>query len=164
MNETYVECLVASKTSVVMRFLKVLTIMLTVVFALIGTINLLGLLFALLCGVAAYFVYMNTDLEYEYLYLDREITIDRIAGKSKRKRMGRYEVDKMEAFAPINSYHLDSYKNRTWKTVDYSSKSEELPDKRYVMYCNGDTKLILSPSPEFVRAVQNVAPRKVFMD
>lgn len=46
MSEGYVECLVARKSSVVMSFLKILLIMLTVVFVIIGMRLLPGLLVA----------------------------------------------------------------------------------------------------------------------
>ena len=77
MNETYVECLVKRKTPGYMSFLKILLIMLTVGFVLVGMVFIIALIPAILFGVAAYFVYMNTDLEYEYLYLDRELMASR---------------------------------------------------------------------------------------
>ena len=115
-------------------------------------------------GVAAYFVYLNADLEYEYLYLDKEITIDKVMAKSKRKKVAKYEVERMEILAPIKSWHMDGFKNRTVKTVDYSSGVENQPDLRYVMYYEGNLKVILEPSMEMVKAIKNIAPRKVFMD
>ena len=48
--------------------------------------------------------------------------------------------------------------------MDYSIGVEKQPDERYVIYYEGNKKLILSPTKEFVEAVKNVAPRKVFMD
>lgn len=163
MNETYVECLVQGKSSVVLKFLKILLVMLTVVFALLGMFVLPALLIALICGIFAYVVYLQADVEYEYLYVDREITIDKISAKSRRKRVGKFQVDKMEILAPIQSYHLDQFNNRKCTVMDYSSGATQ-PDKRYVIYYDGMTKIIFNPSEEFVKAVQNVAPRKVFMD
>ena len=77
-SETYVECLVARKSSFAVRFLKTLLIMLTVCFVLIGMVFVPGFLIAIATGVGAYFAYMNADLEYEYLYLDKEINIDKV--------------------------------------------------------------------------------------
>lgn len=70
----------------------------------------------------------------------------------------------MEIFAPLNSHRLDSYKNRNLKTLDYSSGIAAQPERRYMMVCNGDTKVILEPNAEMIKAVQGVAPRKVFTD
>ncbi len=165
MSETYVECLVAKKTSTAKSFLKILLIMLTVCFLILGLAGLaIGLLVAVATGIGAYFAYMNADIEYEYLYLDKEISVDKVMAKSKRKKAGTFLVDQMEIFAPLNSHRLDSFKNRNLKTLDYSSGVANQPEKRYMMICNGDTKVILEPNEAMIKAIRNVAPRKVFTD
>ncbi len=164
MSETYVECLVARKPSTVLSFLKILLIMLTVVFVLIGAIFLPGLVVAAITGVGAYFATMNANVEYEYLYLDREVSVDKVMAKSRRKKAGVYSTEQMEIFAPLNSHRLDSYRNRNLKTIDYSSGIAAQPEKRYMMVLNGDTKIILEPNEAMVKAIQSVAPRKVFTD
>lgn len=164
MSETYVECLVKKKSNTGMVFLRMLTTIMAAAFILIGLIIWPALLIGVAMGVAAYFVYLNADLEYEYLYLDKEITIDKVMAKSKRKKVAKYEVERMEILAPIKSWHMDGFKNRTVKTVDYSSGMENQPDLRYVMYYEGNLKVILEPSMEMVKAIKNIAPRKVFMD
>ena len=132
---------------------------------MVGMVYIIALIPAILFCDAAYFVYMNTDLEYEYLYLDRELTVDKVMAKSKRKRAAVYSLDKMEIVAPVKSWHLDNFKNRqTSKNVDYSSGEEKQPDKRFVFYYEGNQKVIFEPSEEMVKAMQFVAPRKVFKD
>ena len=164
MNETYVEWLVKKKTPSYMTFLKILTIMLAVCFIVVGFLIMPALLVGLVFGVAAYFIYMNADLEYEYLYVDKELTIDKVMAKSKRKRVASFELDKMEIVAPIKSWHLDNYKNRNDKLVDYSSGEEKKPDRRYVFYYEGKQKVVFEPNEEMIKAMQMVAPRKVFKD
>lgn len=168
-NETYVECLVARKPSTIMKFLKTLCIMLCVAFFLIAILGLTNIsigifIIAIGFGVLAYVCHMKSSIEYEYLYLDREITIDRISAQTKRKRVAKYEVDRMEILAPIKSYHLDNYKNRKTTDKDFSSGEEKQPDIRYAMYIEGDQKVIFEPSEAFVKAIATVAPRKVFKD
>ena len=97
MNETYVECLVKKKTPTYMKFLKILTIMLAVCFILIGFVFLIGLLLGIIFAVIAYFVYQNADLEYEYLYVDKELTIDKVMAKSRRKRVATFDLNKMKS-------------------------------------------------------------------
>lgn len=164
MSETYVECLVARKPSTILTFLKMLLIMLTVVFIVIGVVFIPGLLVAIATGVGAYFATMNANIEYEYLYLDKEISIDKVMAKSRRKKTGTFSVEQMEIFAPLNSHRLDSYRNRELKTLDYSSGVAAQPERRYMMVWNGNTKIILEPNEEMIKAVQSVAPRKVFTD
>ena len=115
-------------------------------------------------GVAAYFIYMNADLEYEYLYVDKELSVDKIMAKKGRKRVATYDMGKMEILAPMNSYHLDNYKNRSDKTVDYSSGVVKQPDTRYVFYYDGRQRVVIEPNEELIKAIQMIAPRKVFKD
>ncbi len=166
MSDAYVECLVKAKTPMLGKFFKYVLVMLAVVLAalMLLTMNIIILLLAIAAGVGAYFVGMYTDLEYEYLYLDKELTIDKVMAKTKRKRVAVYQLDRMEILAPIKSYHLDNFRNRQTKDKDYSIGYEEQPDLRYVLYYEGGEKLILSPSPEMIKVMKNVAPRKVFSD
>ena len=167
MSETYVECLVARKPSFIWKFLKILLIMLTVALVLVGFLfmpGIPGLLLAAVAAVGAYVAYMKADIEYEYLYVDREISIDKVMAKSRRKKAASYSLEQMEIFAPLNSHRLDSYKNRQMKTADYSSGIAAQPERRYMMVWNGDTRVILEPNAEMIKAVQSVAPRKVFTD
>ncbi len=164
MNETYVECLVKKKTPMYMAFLKILSMVLAVCFVLVGFVFIPALILGIVIGVGAYFLYLNADLEYEYLYVDKEITVDKVMAKTKRKRVAVFDVGKMEILAPIKSWHLDNYKNRNDKVVDYSSGEEKQPDKRYVFFYEGSKKVIFEPNEEMVKAIQFVVPRKVFKD
>ncbi|MCR5278741.1 MAG: DUF6106 family protein [Lachnospiraceae bacterium] len=166
MNESYIECMVQRHTPAWQAFLKYLVVFLAAVTILGGLVlsDFIILLVGVLIGVGAYFVIMNTDIEYEYLYLDKEISVDKIMHQAKRKRVAVYSVEKMEILAPIKSYHLDGYKNREAKVHDYSSGVENQPDKRYVFFYDGKEKIIIEPTEDFVKLVKNVAPRKVFTD
>ena len=108
MNETYVEWLVKKKTPAYMTLLKILSIMLAACFIFIGFIFWPALILGIVIAVGAYIVYLNADLEYEYLYLDKELTIDKVMAKTKRKRVAVFELSKMEIVAPIKSWHLDT--------------------------------------------------------
>lgn len=165
MSDTYVECLVKAKQPGIAKFFKVILFALTVIFGLaMFVLGIIPFALAIVCGVGAYFLNYFTDLEYEYLYLDRELVVDKIMAQSRRKRVATYSVDRMEILAPINSYHLDNFKNRDAKVKDYSVRQELKPDLRYVMYYEGGVKLILNPSEAMVKAIKNVAPRKVFTE
>ena len=145
MSDSYVECLVKAKQPTWAKILKVLLIALTV----------------LSCLVMFVFIIF---LEYEYLYLDKELSVDKIMAKSKRKRVGTYSLDRMEVFAPVYSYHLDNFKNRQVKEKDYSIGEVLQPDGRYAMYYEGGEKILLSPNEELVKVLKNMAPRKVFSE
>lgn len=164
MNETYVECLVKAKQSPVARFFRIFLVTLTVIFAVLGLLFTPLWIIALITGVGAYLINLFTDLEYEYLYLDKELTVDKVMNKTRRKRIATYEISRMEIIAPINSWHLDNYRNRQVKELDYSVGKGELPDRRYAMYYEGGQRILLSPSEDLMKVLKTVAPRKVFTD
>lgn len=164
MSDAYVECLVKAKQSGAMKFLKVFLIVLAVISGVLMLYVPFCFILVLVFAGAAYFVNLFSDLEYEYLYVDRELTVDKIMAKTKRKRVVTYNLDRIEILAPVKSYHLDNYKNRQAKQKDYSIREELKPDLRYVMYYEGGEKILLSPSEELIKVMKNAAPRKVFSD
>ncbi len=165
-DETFVECMVSRKPSVLMRFLYFLFLLMTIFFCMIGIVSNLMyfLLLALGTGFSCWFIHRRINIEYEYSYCSKELSIDKIFDKSSRKSVCTFDIDKMEIFAPVNSYHLDDYRKRSVKESDYSSSISSQPEKRYAMYYNGDSKIILEPNEELVKALKNAAPRKVFTD
>lgn len=166
MNATYVEHLVKRKSSIVLNFFKLLSIMLAVCFIILWLLVYESVLW-MIAGVlviVAYVLNLYAAIEYEYLYLDKELSVDRIMNRSRRKRIATYDLGRMEILAPIGSHYLDSYRNRSAKVIDYSSRRVQQPEVRYAMFYDGKSQLILEPSPELVRAIQSIAPRKVFWD
>ena len=87
MNETYVEWLVKKKTPAWMTLLKILSMMLAGCFILIGFVFFPAFLVGIALGIGAYIVYLNADLEYEYLYVDKELTVDKVMARTRRKRV-----------------------------------------------------------------------------
>ncbi len=163
-KENYVECLVKAKKSVGFLILKIVLIVLCVISLMLFFVTPWATTVALVLGLCAYMINTFVHVEYEYLYVDRDLVVDKILNQKTRRRMGTYALAKMEILAPINSHHLDSYRNREAKEKDYSIGVELKPDLRYVMYYEGNQKLILSPSEEIIEAMKYMAPRKVFTD
>ena len=163
--ETYVECMVKKKANGLMSALKVLLIGIAVITGLLGFMGLIVfLIIAVVAGVGAYFVSLNANLEYEYLYVDKQLTVDKIMARTRRKKVETFDLERMEILAPIKSWHLDDYKNRQLKVVDYSSGVEQQPDIRYSMIYNGEKRVIFEPNAEMVAAIKSIAPRKVLTD
>ncbi len=167
MNESYKELLVKKEQKIRDKVLCKLCMGLAIFsgFMTLLTMSAIFLAATVVFGVLTYFVNQWTDVEYEYLYLDREITIDKIMAKTKRKRMVTLQVDKMEILAPVKSYQLDSYKNRTVKeTKDFSAGHDLEDQKLYAMYYEGNQKYMLNLTEDFAKTVKGMAPRKVFLD
>ena len=165
MNESYKELIVKKEMGVKEIALRAVCLIPTVLFALLGLGGfLIALAVAAVFGVLTYFVWISTDIEYEYLYLDKELNIDKIMAKSRRKKRASLEVERMEIMAPEKSHQLDSYRNRDFKKVDYSA-GRDLPEmKLYTIYYDGSQKIQVNLTEDFVKTMKSIAPRKVFLD
>ena len=86
MNDAYSELLIKKETTVKDRLIKVLVIAVIVLAVLAGFMQPLAWLLALGAGIGAYFLFPNLDLEFEYVYVNGELDIDKIMSKMKRKK------------------------------------------------------------------------------
>ena len=167
MNESYKELLVKKERGFMQNFLRVICVVPTILFLMLSflTGNIFLFIFTIICGVVDYFVFLFTDIEYEYLYLDKEISIDKIMAKTRRKKAATIDIGKIEIAAPANSHQLDSYKNRQIKkTVDYSA-GHDIPDQKlYIVYYEGNQKYMFNFDDDFVKAIRGIIPRKIFTD
>lgn len=164
MNER-IEVMVRKKTPVGMKVAQYVLVTLTVFLVLCSLIlGIFGLLFAIAAGVGAYFIGMRSMIEYEYTYFDKELDVDVIYSMQKRKHLKTYDLSQLEVLAPKGSYHLDSYKNRQLKARDFSTHIQENDGSVYEMYIGGSDKVIFEPTPELIKTIANIAPRKVFTE
>ena len=163
MGDSYVEVMVKRKNSPLLGAGKVVLWGLAIIFLLLGAMTSWAFLVAaLVFGAAAYFLIPMLDLEFEYLYLNKEISIDKIMAKEKRKHCATLDLNKMEFMAPENSHELDSQKAGNYKVIDFSSKETERKAYIIVYNDNDGTKLYkLEPTVEMLSAIKQVFPRKV---
>ena len=142
MNESYKELLVKKEQGVGEKALRVGCIIPTVILGFLtfvfGNIPLFIITVAL--GVLDYFIYQWTDVEYEYLYLDKEISIDKIMAKTKRKQVATLKVEKMEILADIG--------NEKYKIMRSKGLGENEPDMMWHTTMNPETRRLIRVMPE----------------
>ncbi|MCR5591667.1 MAG: DUF6106 family protein [Lachnospiraceae bacterium] len=164
MNDTYVEVMVAKKKNPILPVAKVFLYGLAIAcFMMAVTASGIFFVITAISVLVAYFVLPNFDLEYEYLYIDKEISIDKIMSKEKRKNVYTVDLGRMELMAPAGSHELDSYKARGIRTYDFSSGNEGA-NVYSIVYESGKDGTVLvniEPNEEMLRAIKNVFPRKV---
>ena len=164
MSDLYIELLVKKKKTSTDTLLKALMIGVTVIFVLGGILfNPIILIPAIVMGVVDYFKLPALDLEYEYLYVNGELDIDKIMSKQKRKRVGSYDMKKVEIVAPKNSHELDSFKNKKdLKLKDYTSLDPHA--KCYILVFNkekGQEMIKVELDESILNDLRRIAPRKV---
>lgn len=165
MNDIYVEWLVERKPNPLGGVIKAGCYALTVLFFLAGIFILMPLSILGLAMLAVdYFLLPYLSVEYEYLYMQRSLSIDSIFSKEKRKNTAEFDLDKMELLAAEGSPALDSYKNIQGKTRDFSSGYTDR--KRYIMVYQGNSgaeKVILEPDQKILDAVKMIYPSKTVL-
>lgn len=163
MHDVYKEFMVKRENSKVGTVAKVVLIILAVFFYIINQI--LGLVLAALCLIGAYIIHLMSNVEFEYLYVDKELSVDKIYAKSRRKRMATYKLEHMDIVAWKGAYQLDSYKHsgKKYKVKDYSSQNDQSGLDKYYIYCKDDLKIIIEADADFMNAIYQNAPRKVFI-
>ena len=168
MDTGCIEIVVNRKTSTLIKFANILLIMLAVAFVLLAFVaGIIPFIIAIACAIGVYFVGMETQVDYEYSLVDRELRIAKIMKKSRRKDMGKFDLEKLEILAPVTSHELDSYNHRqNLKEYDFSTHDPEEKESKYAAFLEGGTKLVLTLEGEdgklILDNVRAFAPRKIF--
>lgn len=93
MNDFYTEQLVKRKTPMSEKFVVVILGILTVLSVVLVLAMPILLFVPVVLAVLTYFANLRTDLEFEYLYVNGELDIDKIMAKDKKKE-GIFGKDK----------------------------------------------------------------------
>lgn len=163
MSESYLEFMVKRKPALGMLLLKALLISLMAVCVLLTLLgNPITFFGVVILGAIFYFVRGKSDLEYEYLYVSGELSVDKVIARQKRKALINMPMEKIAIVAPTGSEHLDEYKKKDLKKLDFSSNTGK---PTYTVIFNGKEiqyRVLMELTEDFVTAMYNVAPRKVF--
>lgn len=164
MDELYVEQIVKRKESPFAGAIKTAIVVVTIILFGLGIfmMNALMMLLGFAAGFAGFYLLLpRLNVEYEYLYVSKELSVDTIYNKESRKKSGEWNLTNMELFVPVDSPRFEEYKNRiSGNVLDFTSK-EEGADK-YVMIINDkkQTVIYLEPNEELVKAVRSQFPRQ----
>lgn len=134
----------------------------------VASIKNFGLIMGTLCiGILVYFGYklfMRLDVEYEYIYLNGEIDVDKIICKSDRSRLLTVKAASFEQFGEYNEstkQKVDSYPAD--KRFDVRSNTT---DKLYYAVFNHKehkkTVLIFEPDERILEDMKNYIQRSVW--
>ena len=164
MGDSYVEILVERDKNSFYALLKYVCYALCGLLIVVSILTGLSLLLivGVAVGIIGVFVVPNPEYEFEYLFIGKELSIDKIIAKSKRKSVATYDLNKMELMCPLNSHELDSYKSKNTPVKNFSSGKEGVIP--YVIVYKDERAEILvyvEPDAQLISAVKSVSPRKV---
>lgn len=168
MGEVYHEHLIKKKittTDILVRAFFVCLCLLPTPFLLNSTLMVYALLLIIAFVYLATYMFKQTDVEYEYLYLSGECQFDKICGRTKRKGCGKLEMDKVEIIAHEKAKELEPYEKQPYKLRDFSSH-DTTAENRYVAFERKDSsliKVIFEPSEAIIKEMKVASPRKVLL-
>lgn len=168
MGDVFLECLVKKKVTPAFMALKVLYFTLGIIIFMVSFMFIGSQFFgpfALLVGVGAiYFAwYLSTSLnvEFEYIFTNGEIDVDKIMAKRKRKRLVTVKVSGFNEF--------DVYKPAAHDLSKYEVKYDVAvaPNEEgtyYATFSNKEGKrciLIFTPDERVLTAINSIYRRRV---
>ena len=103
--------------------------------------------------------FQMTSVEYEYSILNSEISVDKIMGQRKRKKVAEFDMKNAEIMADADSEEILRRVNNEMKVLDYSSR--EAGKLKYAVIfneSNGITEMIFEPNEKMVEALHKIRP------
>lgn len=162
MGDFYTEQLVkrrASKGAVLVKAgLSLLTVLAFLSFFLFTP----GILFLAVMIAVDIFAFRQLDLEFEYLYVNGDLDIDKIMAKQRRKKVFETNISELEILAPTGSAELNAFQKV--KTHNFSTLEPDHKTYTMVIVRNGEKeKIIFEPNQIILDGMKMLAPRKVVL-
>ena len=163
-QDTYVEHLVKRKTPSYAILVKIFLGILFAAALFMALTTYIGILVLLaVCG-AAYFIMLNLNVEFEYLYIDGQLSIDKILNQNKRKKVMECDKDSLVMMAPLDSYVLKDYEGTGVKVIDCSSGRSDAKKYAFIYQAGQQrTKVIIEPNDKLLQCIRNTTPRKIVL-
>lgn len=166
MDNRYVEKLVSKKTEISAIMFRIAVLVAALFFSYVIT-TLIGFVYGMIAifflGYLTWYVFFMTSVEYEFVLVNNELTIDKIYGKNKRKNQQTVDVSKCEVIAPIESAYVSGYhRNTQMKAFDYTSGENNEPV--YILitpYGASTAKIYMEFDQKMLEAMKMAAPGKV---
>ena len=162
MNEYLTEQLVKRRQTAVVTVKKVGLIAVTVLSASLALFHPLLIWVTVILAVVDSFLFKRMNLEFEYVYFNGDLDIDKIMNMQSRKRVFSSNIKEMEVIAWSGSVELQQYQR--YKALDFSTQNPD--DKVYEMVTQfkGETvRVLFNPNEKILNEMKNMAPRKVFI-
>ncbi len=165
MNDSYAECLVRRRIPFYANLVNIAMGAVTAICVLLAlSTNIIGMVLLLVSGFATYLLYRNSRVEFEYLYVDKILSIDKILGKSKRKKAWEGLMDDIQIIGPSDSSAVKDHAPSNAKAMDFSSQLPGIRTYTAVVRSGSETiKIIFEPDDKMLQCFRQTAPRKVVL-
>ena len=126
--------------------------------ALMGFI--LPIIAVIIVGVV--FLFRRYNIEYEYVFTNGDLDVDKIINKSKRKNALSVNVRSFETMVPVSNKDYEKEVSRFTKLYDFSSGT--VKENTYAAIFDKDKercKMIFEPDEQMFKAIRTYIPRIV---
>lgn len=126
MKDYYVEVLVKRDVEKNKKKRKIIILVMMAVLLLleIATKAMISLCLFVVCVLGYYFLVQNYCVEFEYFYMDGELSISKIINKSRRKKVLELHDEVIKSIAPVNSTEMNAFNNLEKKDCTANEASD----------------------------------------
>lgn len=168
MQDVHIEDIIKRKPSNAARIFKIIFIILAVFCFCMAVlfIPIVFLIMAVVFAGLAYFYHNRIYVDYEYMYTNGDLSIDRVLNNIKRKRIVSMDMNDLEIVAPVGSDGLNGYSQKKLKSHDFTDHNSDSK-----VYClifrnqknnNAEEMAFINPSAELLDAMWQINPHQVF--
>lgn len=163
-QDTYVEWLVKRKEPAYAWPVRIVMGILCLFSLLMALAQVWGILLLLAAGAATFFIFQTLSIEYEYLYVDGSLSIDKILGKARRKKVIECAKEDLLIAAPADSFVLKDHETQDIKIINCTSGSKEAKAYAFIYQKGAQRiKLLLEPNDKLLQVIRNTSPSKVVL-
>lgn len=164
MNEFFTEHLVKRPSNSTTLLKKAGLVVATVVVSFLLMMFIPSFAFLLTAGLIALdvFLFGKMNLEFEYIYYNGDMDIDKIMNMQSRKRVFSTNIKEIDVVAPKGSDQLMTFQRL--KVLDFSSQIAGNRVYEMVTSYKGEkVRVIFEPNDVILNGMKYLAPRKVFI-
>lgn len=160
MGDTFIEQMVKRKNDAMIVGKKIAVVLIAVIlFSLVFMLILsplatVGLLLGAGIIYGAWWFISSMNVEFEYIYTNGEMDVDKVMAKRKRKRLTTVRISSFDVFEPFDS---DQYDSRKYDKVIDAAAFPDDPGAWYAVYQNREGKqccLVFSPNEALLKELQ----------
>lgn len=164
MESQYYEHLVQCKPQVLMKVIRIIAVI-GFIFSmlLIPGATIIGIIGCLVMAVIFWFSNQEADKDYEYVYIDGDISFDAIYNKSRRKTKAKTSWDETKLVCKAGSPELEGYRQQNAKVQNFTGNDKDAKGVYAIVTDNEGTLVItyFEPAEEMLEMMWRKAPSKV---
>lgn len=164
MESQYYEHVVHCKTSIFVQLARVISVVGFVFSILLASVSIImGIIGCVLTAVLFWFSNQEAGKEYEYVYIDGDISFDAVYNKSRRKTKGKTDWEETRLVCRAGSPELEGYRQKNAKIRNFTGNDKNAQNIYAIVTEAGGTPVItlFEPADAMLEMMWRKSPSKV---